>query len=336
MPKSEIKVALVGYGGAFNMGKHHTASLEATGRMRTVAVCDVDPARLEMAKEELGPHVEVFPECTQLLKWGKFDLAIVILPHCLHAPVAIKCLKAGKHVITEKPMCVTVKEATAMIDAARQNGMMLSVFHNRRWDGDFLALRQIIESGLIGKVFQVEIFAGGWSAPRGWWRDDKAICGGLAYDWGAHFIYWLLQIVPAPITDVTGFVRKLVWHEMTNEDQVQAIIRFSDGTVADFQQSQIARVGKPRWRILGDRGGILAQNDYWQVNTEVNGLPTEMKVPFLPGEHQKYYENIAAHILDGAKLIVTAEDARRVIGVVEYAGRSAAAGKALKIPYEAE
>jgi len=334
MPKAKIKVALIGYGGAFNMGLHHRNAMEATKRMEVVAVCDTDPARLATAKEELGEQTATFTEVTKLLKWGQFDLAIIILPHNLHAPVAIQCLKAGKHIITEKPMCLTVKEATAMIDAAKASQVMLSVFHNRRWDGDFLALRQIIESGLIGKVFHVEIFAGGWSAPRGWWRDDKAISGGLGYDWGAHFVYWLLQIVPGPIADVTGFCRKLVWKQMTNEDQMQAIIRFADGTVADFQQSQIARVGKARWRVLGTKGGVLHSGDHWLVNTEVNGLATEMKVPFLPGEHPKYYENIAAHILDGEKLIVTAEDARRVIGVIEYAERSSKAGKALKVPYE--
>jgi predicted dehydrogenase len=334
MPKKEVKAALIGYGGAFNMGVHHANSMHATGDMRVVAVCDTDPARLAKAKEELGEATATFTEVSDLLKWGEFDLAILILPHNIHAEVAVQCAKAGKHVITEKPMCISAKQATQMVDAAAKAGTMLSVVHNRRWDGDFLALRQIVESGLIGKVFQVEIFAGGWHAPRGWWRDDKAISGGLGFDWGAHFMYWLLQIVPAPIVDVTGFCRKLVWHQMTNEDHLQAIIRFADGTVAEFEQSQIARVGKPKWRILGDKGAILAQGDHWQVNTEVNGLPTEMKIPFLPGEHQKFYENIAAHILDGAKLVITAEDARRVIGIIEYAEKSAKAGKALKIPYE--
>lgn len=332
--RQEITVALVGYGGAFNMGLHHRNAMEATGRMRVVAVCDVDPARRAAAQEELGEHIHTFADVKKLLQWGAFDLAVIILPHHLHAPVALQCLKAGKHVVVEKPMCLTVKEATAMIEAARAAGVMLSVYHNRHWDGDFLALRQIVESGLIGRIFHVEIFAGGWHEPRGWWRDDKKISGGLAYDWGAHFIYWLLQLVPAPIASVMGFSQKLVWHQMTNEDHVQIIIRFTDGTVADFQQSQIARVGKPRWRILGDKGAILAQGDYWLVNTEIEGLPTEMKVPFLPGEHYKYYENIAAHLLEGAPLIVTPEAARRVIGVIEYGERAAKAGKPLAVPYE--
>lgn len=329
----EVRAALIGYGGAFNMGRHHSNSMEATGRMRAVAVCDTDPARCAMAKEELGEATQTFCSVEELLKWGEFDLAVIILPHCLHAPVAVQCLKAGKHVITEKPMCVSVKEATQMIDAARASKVMVSVFHNRRWDGDFLALREIVEKGLVGNLFHIEMFSGGWTAPRGWWRDDKEISGGLGFDWGAHFIYWLLQLVPAPVVDVIGITQKLVWHEITNEDHLQAIIRFENGVVADFQQSSIARVPRARWRVLGDKGAVLYAGDHWVVNTEVEGIATEMKVPFRQGEHAKYYENIAAHILDGAELIVTAEDARRVISVIETAGRSAKSGKPTKVPF---
>lgn len=330
--QKETRAALIGYGGAFNMGKHHSAAMAATGRIRTVAVCDTDTSRLVAAKEDLE-GVETFSDVEALLKWGEFDLGIVILPHCLHAPIAVKCLKAGKHIITEKPMCVSVKEATQMIDAAKGSGAMLSVFHNRRWDGDFLALREIVEKGLVGNLFHVEMFSGGWSPPRGWWRDDKAICGGLCFDWGAHFIYWLLQLVPSPVNDVMGYFRKLVWHEITNEDHAQAMIRFENGVTADFQQSSIARVGRARWRLLGDKGGILYGGDHWIVQTEVEGIATEMKVPFRQGEHAKYYENIAAHLLDGAELIVTAEDARRVISIIEYAERSAKSGKPVKPPF---
>lgn len=330
----EITVALVGYGGAFNMGKHHAASMHATGRMRVVAVCDPDVTRQEAAREELG-EVATFGDVDALLGWGAFDLAILILPHNLHASVAIKLLKAGKHVITEKPMCVSNKEATAMIEASRASGVMLSVFHNRRWDGDFLALREIVEKGLIGDVFHVEMFSGGWTPPRGWWRDSKEISGGLFFDWGAHFMYWLIQLVPAPMDDVMGYFQKLVWHEMSNEDHVQAIIRFRNGVVADFQQSQIARVARARWRILGTRGAVQYAGDHWVVNTEIDGIvANEIKVPFRAGEHHKYYENIADHLLKKEKLIVTAEDARRVISIMDCAEKSARSGKPVKLPFE--
>jgi predicted dehydrogenase len=333
MAKKEVKAALIGYGGAFNMGLHHAHGMAATGDMRVVAVCDTDPARLDKAKEELGGETATFLTVKDLLKWGSFDLAVIILPHNLHAEVAVQCAKAGKHVITEKPMCISAKEATQMVEAAAKAGTMLSVFHNRRWDGDFLALRQIVESGLIGEVFHVEMFSGGYSPPHGWWRDDKAISGGLMFDWGAHFIYWLLQLIPADIESVYGYTQKLKWFAMTNEDHAGAIIRFANGAIADFQQSQLARVGRARWRLLGTLGGVVAGHEHWVVNTEVNGLPTEMKVPYLPGEHHKYYQNIADHLLRKQRLIVTAEDSRRVITILDYAERSAKAGKALAVPY---
>jgi scyllo-inositol 2-dehydrogenase (NADP+) len=335
MAKKEIKVALIGYGGAFNMGLHHANSMHATGGMRVVAVCDANAERLPVAKQDLGEDVETFTDVDQLIKWGGFDLGVVILPHCLHAPIAIKLSKAGKHVITEKPMCVSVKEATAMIDAANASGTMLSVFHNRRWDGDFLALREIVETGLIGNVFHIEMFSGGWTKPRGWWRDDKEVCGGLFYDWGAHFMYWLLQLMPGKMVDVMGYYQKLVWHEISNEDQVQAIIRFDNGAIADFQQSSISRVPRPKWRVLGDKGGVLAGPDHWLVNTEINGIAcSEMKIPFKQGEQSKYYQNIADHLLKGEELIVTAHDARRVIAIMESAEKSAKSGKPAKVPFE--
>lgn len=333
MAKKEVRAAVLGYGGAFNMGLHHSKQMAATGAMRTVAVCDTDPARQAMAQEELGADLATFGSVDELLQWGEFDLAVIILPHNLHGPVAVQCLKAGKHVVTEKPMCVSIKEATAMVEAAKASGVMLSVFHNRRWDGDFLALREIVESGLIGDIHHVEMFAGGWNPPRGWWRDDKVISGGLIYDWGAHFMYWLLQLIPSEVEDIIGIYKKLVWHDITNEDHTQAIVRFKNGVVADFQQSAIARVPRPRWRVLGTLGGALYGSDHWQVHTEVKGMATEMKVPFRPGEHEKYYANIAAHILKGEKLIISGEDARRIIAIFECAEKSAKTGKPVAVPF---
>jgi scyllo-inositol 2-dehydrogenase (NADP+) len=332
MAKKEIKAAIIGYGGAFNMGLHHSNSMTKTGNIRTVAVCDADPTRLEQAKGDLGADLQTFTSVDKLLAKGDFDLAVLILPHNLHAPVAVKCLGAGKHVITEKPMCLSLKEADQMIEAARQAKVMLSVFHNRRWDPDFLAIRELVEKGVLGHVFHVEMFFGGWSAPRGWWRDDKKISGGQFFDWGAHFIDWLLQIMPEPIESVTGFFHKRVWQGMTNEDQVQAIVRFAGGEMADVQGSQIARAPKARWRLLGTKGGALHAGDHWQVFTDVQGMGVEMKVPFKEGSWDAYYQNIADHLVRGKELIVKPEQARRVIGIMDCAERSAKTGKPVALP----
>jgi scyllo-inositol 2-dehydrogenase (NADP+) len=119
--QTEIRCAVIGYGGAFNMGKHHATQMEQTGVMKVVAVCDLDPQRLEVAKADF-PHIRTYQSVDEMLTQEDFDLAVIVTPHNTHAPLALKCLKAGKHVIVEKPMCLTVKEATAMIETAKAKG----------------------------------------------------------------------------------------------------------------------------------------------------------------------------------------------------------------------
>jgi len=328
----EIRCAAVGYGGAFNMGRHHFNAMLETKVMRPVAVCDLDEARLAVAKQEF-PEVETYTTLGQMLAKSEADLVVVILPHHLHAWASLKCLNAGKHVVVEKPMCLTVKEATAMIQAAKRNKVMLSVYHNRRWDGDYLTLRELVGKGIIGHVFHLEAYGGGYGHPGHWWRSDKRISGGAFYDWGAHFVDWTLGIMDRKMVSVTGYFHKLVWKDVTNEEHVEGIIRFEDGAVANVQLSHLAMAGKPRWHILGTQGAIVDQGGSFKVYTQVNGYHAEIDVKYRPSQHQEYYKNIAEHLLHQKPLAVTPESARRVIEVIEYAERSSKLGKTLPVPY---
>jgi|YNPNPStandDraft_1061719.scaffolds.fasta_scaffold36333_2 scyllo-inositol 2-dehydrogenase (NADP+) len=328
-----LRGAVIGYGGAFNMGRAHCQWMEATGRMKAVAVCDVDEARLKVAQEEL-PGIATYTDAAEMLARDDIDLVTVILPHNLHASVAIQCAEAGKHVIVEKPMCLTVEEATAMIHAAQRAGVMLSVFHNRRWDGDFMALREIVQKGLLGQIFHVEMYGGGYGHPGTWWRSDKAISGGAFYDWGAHFLDWLLNLMPGKVSGVTGFFHKLKWWDVTNEDNVEAAIRFEDGAVAYVQMGHLARLGKPRWKLLGTDGAVVDEGGHFRVVTEVAGYPAELRVPYQESTWNAYYVNIAEHLLDGAELVVKPEQARRVIALIEAAEKSSASGVTQPVPYE--
>ncbi len=281
---SEVRCGIIGYGGAFNMGQHHINSIQLNPGMRVTAVCDLDPARTQQAKADF-PTVETYNDVETMLAQAPIDLVTIITPHNTHAPLAIQALNAGKHVITEKPMCLSIAEADAMIAAAEKNGKMLSVFHNRRWDGDFLAMQDVIQRGIIGEVFHLEAYFGGYHAPANWWRADKKISGGAFFDWGAHFLYWVLSFIPQPIENVTGFFHKRVWHQMTNEDQVQALIRFRGGAVADVQQSSIAMAGKAKWRILGTKGAIVDEGrGSFKVYVQHEGFPAEMEVKYQEGQ----------------------------------------------------
>lgn len=329
-----IKAAVVGYGRAFNMGDQHCQWIRKTPGLELTAICDVDPEARRRAGQD--HDVRIYDSVSKLVKEDEIDLVVLVTPHNTHAPLALKCLRAGKHTVVEKPMCITYKQATDMIEAAQASGVMLSVYHNRRWDGHYMAIKQCVDKGVIGQIFHLEAFMGGWEEPGEWWRSDKKISGGTFYDWGAHILDWTLGLVgDAKMERITGFYHpNLVWKSVTNEDQVRAIVEFDTGCVADIQISNIAFVGKPRWRILGTKGGI---EDHWggdsfTVYTEHQGYSAQMTVPYAESTWHNYYENISAHLNRGVELAVKPEEVRRVIAIMETAEKSSKAGKSLKAP----
>jgi scyllo-inositol 2-dehydrogenase (NADP+) len=327
-----LKAGVVGYGPSFHMGRSHMAWMRDAAGFQTVAACDIDPARCKAAEKE-NPGITTYPNLSSMLKKSDAELIVVITPHESHARLAQQILNSGRHAITEKPFCITTKEADAMIEAARKNKRMLSVFHNRRWDGDYVTLRKLIADGVIGDVFHVEACFGGYSHPQYWWRSHKPIAGGAFYDWGAHFIDWILNMVPGKITEVSGYFQfKRVWMDVTNEDHCETLIRFDNGCRASLEISSLSAINKSKWRILGTKGAIEDRGDHCRVVHYENGTRFESDVKYLQDEWPAYYRNIADHLLLGEPLAVTPESARRVIGVIETAEKSSRAGKAMPVP----
>jgi len=331
--KKAVNGAVIGYGGAFNMGRAHANWMNAAG-IQTVAACDLDPARMEAAKQDF-PGIRTYTAIKDLLKDDDVDLCVVILPHNVHAKIAAQCAEAGKSVIVEKPMCISVAEADEMIDAAKKAGVMLSVFHNRRHDGDYKAIKDVIDRGIIGDVFHIEISGTGYGHPGTWWRADKKISGGAMYDWGAHFMDWVLNIVPSKVSGVNGYFQKRVWMDATNEDHTHAVVRFENGCVCDMQLGNIDMAPRRRWRILGTKGAIVdgERENHITVHAMHEGLRAVMYVPYQPSDWQTYYDRIAAHLMKGEELEVKPEEARRIISVFEAAERSSKSGKTEKPAY---
>jgi predicted dehydrogenase len=336
VPKKEIACGVLGYGPACNQGKGHVEWIGANRGLKAVAMADIDPTRLPLARKDY-PGIRTLASGDEMLKQVKdLDLVSVVIPHNLHADFTIKCLRAGKHVVCEKPFCVTTEEATSMIRAARRAGRMLSVFQNRRWDGDFVAVRDIVARGLVGDLYHLEAAMVNYQRPGPSWRSDKTISGGQMYDWGAHFVDWTLRFFNKRVTQVTGFFHKRVWNHVTIEDATQAILRFEGGQFADIQQSYIAAVGKPKWRLLGTKGGIIANwADTVELTSFTSGLRLEAKVPAKATFGcREYYRNIADHLLLGEPLEVRPEEAREAVAVMETAERSSAEGRSLPLPSE--
>ena len=329
---SSVRAAIVGYGGAFNMGKYHAEMINAAG-MQTVAACDLDPTRMEAAAKDF-PGIRTYTDVDLLLEDPEVDLVIVILPHNIHADLAVKAANKGKHVIVEKPMCVSVAEADAMIDAANANNVMLSVFHNRRWDGDFMTLRSLIEEGMIGEVFHIEAMMGGLHPMGNWWRSDKKISGGNMFDWGAHIIDWILHLMPKHVVGVDGYYHKLRWFEHSNEDHTDLTIRFEGGARASVEISNLAAASKDRWRILGTQGAIVMKSwDKIEVLVDHKGNIAKFEPGIQKTNQQAYYDNIADHLMRGEDLVVKPEEARRIIAIIEAAEQSSNAQQTVKPAY---
>ncbi len=344
-----IGCCVIGYGPQHNFGWAHSAWIDHTPELKLVAVCDLDPARTDVAKQEF-PGIRTYNDLAGVWADPEIDLVSIVTPHFTHCELTEAAFAAGKHVVVEKAMCLNVAEATRMVEAGKTAGKMLAVHHNRRHDGNYRRVREIVESGAIGEVFHVELTAGGFWEPQNGWYREKNLSGGGFFFWGPHAVDWVLAMIPSRIVGVNGFFHKLVWHDMSNEDQTRAIIRFENGCVADVTWSTIAAVGKPLWRILGTKGGIhdtgAGGNVGYQL--QVSGpsggeltLVTvgdegrkEQQVAYLDSDWHNYWQGVADHLLRGAPVPVSGEFGRRVIGVLEAAEKSSASGQTEQVPFE--
>jgi len=333
---SEIKVGVVGYGGAFNMGRSHLNQMKAAG-MTPVAITEVDPTRLAAAKVDF-PGIETYKSVAAMLKKSSVDLVVLITPHNTHAPLALQCLKAGRHVVCEKPLAITTAEVNAMIAAAKKAGVMLSTYHNRHWDGSIMQAVQLIKKEkIIGDIVRIECHMGGYGKPGDWWRTSRRISGGILYDWGVHLLEYSLQLIDSPITEISGFAHhghwapQTVWKADSNEDEGFAVVRFKSGqwlTLCITNLDSKAKEGM--LEITGTKGTYVI--DYDTSRTFVHGEDkriTTTRFQNPPGQEHRYYENVRDQLVKGKALIITAEWSRRPIHILDQAVRSAKLGKTL-------
>ena len=231
---ADIRVGVVGYGGAFNMGRKHLEEMQAAG-MTPHAVTELDAARLEVATADF-PGIETYATLEEMLDQSEVDLVTLITPHNTHAPLALQCLRAGRHVVSEKPLAITLEEVDAMIEAANASDTMISAYHNRHWDGRIVqAVDLVREQKAIGDVVRIECHMGGYNKPRDWWRTSRTISGGILYDWGVHLLEYSLQLFDAPLAEVTGLAYhghwgpQTPWKDDANEDEGFIVARFENG-----------------------------------------------------------------------------------------------------------
>jgi predicted dehydrogenase len=336
---ADIKVGVVGYGGAFNMGRAHLNEMKKAG-MTPVAVAEIDPKRLEVATQDF-PGIETYASVDAMLKKSSVNLVTLITPHNTHAALGVKCLKAGRHVVAEKPLAITTAECDAMIAAAKRSKVILSTYHNRHWDNIILGAMQHLKKGEIGKIVRVDVKMGGFGKPGDWWRSSKTISGGILYDWGVHILEYTLQMMNSDIVEVSGHTWSGVWADQTkwkkdtNEDEGFVVVRFANGAWSTLQITSIDARPDPTWFKVQGTKGTMALN--WDA-TEIIALDGANRIttryPNPPSEGWKFYQNVADHLTKGTKLVITGEWARRPIHILDLACQSAKAKRAMKPKYK--
>ena len=328
MSTSPVRVGLLAYGA---IGDEHNQAVLATPGMTLTAVCDTNSERLEAALV-ISPDAKTFADANDMLSSGEIDLVVVSTPPNSHYDWAKKALSQGIHVVLEKPMALTTEQCDELMALAKASELLLVVYQNRRYDLDFLTMKQLIDSGEIGEVFHYESFVGGYSKPCSYWHSDAEVSGGAIFDWGSHFIDQILSILPSQVSHVSGLNQKRVWDHVTNADHAQVTLTFKDGIQAIFTNSDLAAARKPKFFILGTKGSIVGEWDLSAGNS-VADLPAKISIHRADGKVESvplqslnpyaFHESLVARINEGKTMSVTSTQSRDVVAIMQAAEESA-------------
>ena len=348
--RASHRVGLVGYGLAGAV--FHAPLIATTPGLSLDAIVTRDATRRAQAKAE-HPGARLVESVDELWELTpKLDLVVVATPNRTHVPIAHAALEAGIAVVVDKPFAPTAAEGRALIDEARRRGLLLTVFQNRRWDGDFLTLRRIVSDGALGALYRFESRFERWRPkPKGGWRErsDPREAGGLLYDLGSHLIDQALTLFGA-VDDVYAEldVRR---PGVDAEDDVFVALTHRSGVRSRLVMSAVSAQPGPRFRVLGAsaayvkwgldpqedalRGGARPGGADWGAEPpdhwgSLGAADDAHPVPTEAGAYPTFYTGVAA-ALAGGPPPVDPNDAVKGLEVIEAAHRSAAERVAIRL-----
>ncbi|RFZ78903.1 gfo/Idh/MocA family oxidoreductase [Lacrimispora amygdalina] len=342
MEKKKLHIALIGYGG---MGSWHARMLNEIPETSLCGIWDIDPDRREAAA---AAGIHVYESQQELLNDITVEAVTIATPNDTHLPVALAVMSAGKHVVCEKPVALNREELAQMTDYSRKMGVLFTVHQNRRWDEDYLIIKQLYDRQSLGRIFNIESRVHGSRGIPGDWRNQKQHGGGMVLDWGVHLLDQMNMMLGSrkPLS---------VFAQLTNvtneavDDGFRALFQFDDQLTFLVEVGTSNFISMPRWYLQGENGTAVIHD--WKLNGEIvmvsdwekrDAVPvvtaagltktmaprtdeTVKKYP-LPEVHsdiRDFYRNVNACIHEGAKPLIQLDEVMEVMHIMEAVFRSA-------------
>lgn len=338
---SVIDVGLIGFGVAGRA--FHAPIIHAVSGLRLAAILQ----RSGSSAQEIYPQARVVRSLDELLSIESIRLIAIATPNTSHFSLAKLCLEAGRDIVVDKPFTITVKEARELIELAEKLGRLITVYHDRRFDGDFHTVRQLIASGELGRIVRFESHYDRFRPQLrpGAWREQPGPGSGILMDLGPHLIDQALALFGLPEA-VTADIR-LEREVSLTDDSFDLLLQYPLGMRASLHSTMLAAAPRARFVVYGTRGAFIKHGmdpqeaplragqppggENWGVEPKENwgtltlsdgAYTSERVVPNLRGDYRAFYENVRDAILGVAPLIVTPSDAFHVMQVLDLARRS--------------
>jgi predicted dehydrogenase len=347
VPDRPVRVALIGYGRA---GRAlHTPLIRATSGLDLAMVASSRP---QQVRADL-PQVTVTPTPSDVWADASIDLVVVATPPATHVELAAAALAAGRHVVVDKPLAVSLEDARQLAAAAARSGRMLATFQNRRWDGDFLAVTDLVRSRTLGDVSHFESHFDRYRPEvRDRWRERPGPGSGVWSDLGPHLVDQALRLfgVPESVDADLAALRA----GASTDDWAHVILTYARCRVV-LHASMLVAANRLRFAVHGTRGSWVKQGldpqelqlaaqaglevgtpplEFAVLVDGATGLETEVAIP--AGDYGRFYADVRDAVRDHGPNPVPPAQAIGTVAVVETAARSASASRPLPIPLTPE
>ncbi len=342
-------VAIIGYGG---QGEWHGKQIMNNEVAKLVGVYDIKEECRQLAKNS---GIFVYDSNEAIFADKNVDIIVIATPNDNHEELVVKALESGHNVICEKPVALSVAEFDRMVEAEKRTGKRLSVHQNRRWDGEFVTIKSIVDSNELGDAIRIESRVHGSRGVPGDWRNEKKYGGGMILDWGVHLIDQIMNIFPQKIVEVNCYNTHITSKEV--DDGFRLEILFEDGVSAYVEVGTYNFINLPRFYLQCEQGTCRSAD--WGADFELkklvvwnekNVVPvktssgisktmaprnnqsvTEAQVKLPHTDAHDFYRNFCAAIDGKAEQAIKNTEVRRVLQVMEAAFKSDEARERIKV-----